>query len=79
VHIDWSTLLDVTVVSAAAALTVVLLVSYAFVGLSPGSARRTGDPERATPAATRAGIATAVLCLLATALIVGYGVYLIVG
>jgi hypothetical protein len=34
VHIDWATLAAVAIVAAGAALTVVLLVAFALVGLS---------------------------------------------
>lgn len=33
-HIDWATLATVAIVAAAAALTVVLLIAFALVGLS---------------------------------------------
>ena len=43
-HIDWATLAAIAVVAAAATVTVVLLVSFALVGLSarPGAGRRAG-------------------------------------
>ena len=79
-HVDWQTLGEITVVSAAAALTVVLLVACALVA-SSGRA----DPRAATPAdgeapGTRTAVGTAVttLCLVAAGLVVGYGIYLIV-
>jgi hypothetical protein len=71
VNIDWGTLGAIAVVAAAAALTVVLLVAFALVGLSARPGRTTG-----TSVAT--GRAIAVLCVLAAASIVGYGLYLIV-
>jgi hypothetical protein len=79
-HIDWASLLHVTVVAAAAALTVVLLIAFGLVGLSdrvaspvPGS-----DAGTASGARPAAGTAVAVVCMLAAGLIVCYGVYRIV-
>ena len=73
-HIDWASLVAVAVVAAAAALTVVLLVAFAVLGLSPRAAQG-NDPDGAH---SDAGAAVAVLCVLAAGLIVGYGLYLIV-
>jgi hypothetical protein len=80
VHIDWPTLAAIAVVAAAAALSVVLLVSLALVGWSARSVRRVNgsDDGRAAGAHTVAGLAAAVLCTLATGLIVCYGLYLII-
>jgi cobalamin synthase len=76
VHIDWATLSEVAVVAAAASLTVVLLVAFAVVGLSTRPARGlTGDRHGAEG---HGGAAVAVLCAGAAALIVGYGLYLVV-
>lgn len=75
-HIDWSSLTEVAVVAAAAALTVVLLVSLALVALSGGAEERGSEDGEATLAPTRTAVAG--LCLGAAALIVGYGLYLIV-
>ena len=78
-HIDWASLAAVGVVAAAAALTVVLLVSFAVVGLSTRAER--GDaPDGAHASGTHPGVGTAVavLCVLAAALIVCYGLYLII-
>jgi len=80
VHIDWATLGAIAVVAAAAGVTVVLLVSFAVLGLSgsPGrgvpDAGATGRPH-ARPAG---GPVLAVLCLLAATAVVGYGLYLII-
>jgi hypothetical protein len=79
VHIDWASLLVIAVVAAAAALTVVLLVAFALVGLSaraevPVDGQRRGDATGTRPGV---GTASAILCLLAAALIVCYGLYLI--
>jgi len=73
VHIDWATLVAVAVVAAAAALTVVLLVAFALVGLS---LRPNQDVGRG--AATTLGKVISGLCLLTAGLIVSYGLYLIV-
>jgi hypothetical protein len=78
-HIDWSTLAEVAIVAAAAALTVVLLVAFAVVGWS--SRGRTVDgPAGALPSGVhpRVGTAVAVLCVLAAGLIVGYALLLII-
>jgi hypothetical protein len=80
VHIDWATLAAIAVVAAAAALTVVLLVAFALVGLSAHSGRRVDGPDggRAPGKHPVAGMAVAVLCVLAAGLIVCYGLYLII-
>jgi hypothetical protein len=74
--IDWATLVAIAVVAAAAAITVVLLVSFALVGLSTRSERQVGT--RTPGALTAPGVAVATLCLVAAGLIVAYGLYLIV-
>ncbi len=73
-HIDWTSLVEVAVVAAAAALTVVLLVALALVELSARPERGAGSAG----AHSCTGVATAVLCILAAGLIVGYGLYVIV-
>jgi len=80
VHIDWASLVEVAVVAAAAALTVVLLVSFALVGLSRRSRLRVDGPDGGDASGTHPdlGTAAAVLCLFAAGLIVGYGLYLII-
>jgi hypothetical protein len=76
VQIAWGTLAGIAVVSAGAALTVVLLVSFALVGLSTSSAPGAGEGDGA---GTRfAGRAVPALCLLAAGLIICYSLYLIV-
>jgi uncharacterized membrane protein (DUF4010 family) len=72
VDIDWGTLAAIGVVAAAAAITVVLLTSFAIVGLSARSERPVGDR------APGPGTAVAALCLVAAGLIVAYGLYLII-
>ena len=74
-HIDWASLAVVGIVAAAAALTVVLLVAFALVGLSTRSERRGDGPDGTHPGA---GTTVPVLCVLAAGLIVCYGLYLII-
>jgi hypothetical protein len=76
VHIDWTTLAAIAVVAAAATVTVVLLVSFALVGLSARSGRPVDD--RAPAGRPAPGVAVAALCLGAAGLIVAYGLYLII-
>jgi hypothetical protein len=80
VHIDWATSAEIAVVATAAALTVVLLVAFALVGLSAHSGHRVDGPDDGRVPGTHpaAGMAVAVLCVLATELIVCYGLYLII-
>ena len=75
-HIDWATLSAIAVVAAAATMAVVLLVSFALVGLSARSERQADD--RAPGVRLAPGVAVAVLCLGAAGLIVVYGLYLII-
>ena len=75
-HIDWATLAAIAVVAAAATLSVVLLVSFALVGLSGRPEQQVDD--RAPRALTAPGVAVATVCLVAAGLIVVYGLYLIV-
>jgi hypothetical protein len=76
VHIDWATLAAIGVAAAAAAITVVLLISFALVGMSARSGRQVED--RAPGARPAPGLAVAALCLVAAGLIVAYGLYLII-
>jgi len=79
-HIDWQSLATVGVVAAAVAVTVVLLVAFALVALSGRQQQPAGGPDRDQPPSTHLGMGTAVavLCLLAAALIIGFGLYLII-
>jgi hypothetical protein len=77
VYIDWATLAAIAVVATAAAVTVVLLVSFALVGLSARSGRP-ADDDRAPGARPVQGLAVAALCLAAAGLIVAYGLQLII-
>jgi hypothetical protein len=80
VHIDWPTLAAIAVVAAAASVTVVLLVAFALVAMSARSGERIDGPDGDGASARHpaAGTAVAALCLLAAALIVGYGLRLII-
>ena len=77
-HIDWAMLAVVAVVAAAVALSVVLLVAFALVGLAARAGRRIGDDGVASGIHPAVGTAVAVLCVLAAGLIVCYGLYLII-
>ena len=79
-HIDWATLAVIAVVAAAATVTIVLLVSFAVLGLSSAPGPGVPGPgatvrPHARPAG---GPVLAVLCLLAAAAVVGYGLSLII-
>jgi hypothetical protein len=80
VHIDWASLAAVAVVATVAALTIVLLISFAVVALSARPGRRTDGPGGGDASVARAGVGTAIaaLCVLATGLIVCYGLYMII-
>ncbi len=75
-NIAWGSLLIVLVVSLAASVLVVSLVSFALVGLG---ARAAGLDTRPATMSPGTGTAVAVLCLVAAAAIVLYGLYIIVG
>jgi hypothetical protein len=77
VQIDWATLAAIAVVAAAAAITVVLLVSFAVLGLSDRAGRPAGERSGGGLPRT-AGTALAAVCLSATGLVVAYGLYLII-
>ena len=79
-HVDWQTLGGIAVVSAAAALTLVLLVALALVASSGRPDQRAADPggDGAAGPRTAGGTTVATLCLSAAGLLVAYGVYLIV-
>ena len=75
-HIAWDSILVVFVVSFAAAVAVVVLVSYALVALSAREGAGAGGPS------SRIGVAgntvVAGICLTAAGAIILYGLYLIV-
>lgn len=75
--INWGALGLVGVVSLAVSVGVVVLVALPIVGLSARehAAAGTGTPGTLSP---REGTAVGGLCLLAVALLVGYGLYVIV-
>jgi hypothetical protein len=80
VTIDWGSLVLAAVISAGVTVGVVSLVAFALVGLSacvhpPIGGRNDGAPPRVRPAV---GAAIAAVCTLAVALIVGYGLFLVV-
>jgi cation transporter-like permease len=80
VHIDWASLAVVAVVAGAAALTIVLLISFAVVALSARAGRRPDDVGGGDASVAHGGVGTAVaaLCVLAAGLIVCYGLYVII-
>ncbi|HEY9414367.1 MAG TPA: hypothetical protein VIQ30_06390 [Pseudonocardia sp.] len=77
-HIAWGSLGIVFLVSFAAAVAVVVLVSYALVALSGPSIDSPGSGTSVALPASTSNRAIAGLCLLAAALIVAYGLYVIV-
>ena len=79
--IAWGSLGLVAVVSLVAAVAVTVLVSFALVGLA-ARASTVGGPEDGAPTSRMSpatGTAVAAVCLTATALIVLYGLGIIVG
>ncbi|MEU6463813.1 hypothetical protein [Streptomyces sp. NPDC046976] len=70
-HIDWSALARVAAVSLGVTVAVVVVFTLGVLGLSRAADRRTGP-------ATALARAQAGLCFLACAVVVGYGIYLIV-
>ena len=76
--IDWASLGLVAVVSLAAGVAVVALVSFALVGLSARVPPTPGGPEDGAPTLSpAAGTAIAGVCLAAVVAIVLYGLYII--
>ena len=77
--VAWGSLLIVCVVSLAVGVAIVALVSFALVGLSARQRAAVGGPHDGAPTlGAGAGTATAAICLLAAAAIVGYGLWIIV-
>lgn len=78
--IAWGSLGIVAVVSLAAGVAVVVLVALALVGLSARVRQPVGGPEDGAPQRLSAGAGTgvAVVCLLAVAAIVAYGLYIVI-
>ncbi|GAA4687158.1 hypothetical protein GCM10023215_23480 [Pseudonocardia yuanmonensis] len=73
--IAWGALGTVVIASLVIGVALIALVSFALVGLSARSQPATAGKRGLSPAA---GTAVAGLCLAAGALIVGYGLYVIV-
>ncbi|MFC5946914.1 hypothetical protein ACFQH9_01315 [Pseudonocardia lutea] len=73
--IAWGALGTVVVASLVVGVAVIALVAFALVGLSARSQPAVVGRRGLSPAA---GTVVAGLCLAATALIVGYGLYVIV-
>jgi hypothetical protein len=79
VAIAWGSLLVVCVVSLAVGVAVVTLVALALVGLSARRRAAVGGSDDGAPTLNAAaGTAIAGLCLLAAAVIVGYGLWIII-
>ena len=77
--IAWGSLLVVCVVSLAIGVTIVVLVAFALVGISARVGVPAGGPDDgAKTLSPAAGTAVAGICLLAVALIVGYGLWIII-
>ena len=77
--IAWGSLLIVCVVSLAVGVAIVVLASFALVGLSARERAAVGGPSDGAPTLSAgAGTAIAGLCLLVIALIVLYGLYIII-
>jgi hypothetical protein len=75
VNISWGALGTVVVVSLVVGVAVIALVAFALVGLSARNQPAAVGRRGLSPIA---GTAVAGLCLAATALIVAYGLYVIV-
>lgn len=73
--VDWASLGMVVVVAAAATVTIVLLVCAALVAVSHHGPT---PIEGAAPRRSVSGTVVAALCLVAAAVLIGYGLYLIV-
>jgi len=80
VTIDWASLVLAAVISAAVTVAVVSLVAFALVGLSARVHPSIGgrNDGAAPPVRPAVGTAIAAVCTLAVALIVGYGLFLVV-
>jgi UPF0716 family protein affecting phage T7 exclusion len=76
-RIEWSALAGVAVVSFAAGVTIVVIFSVGVLASSQGPRSTDDKPESRTSGGVLA-TAAAGLCFLACALIVCYGIYLVV-
>jgi hypothetical protein len=74
-HVDWSALGRVAAVSLGVTVAVVVVFTFGVLGLSRAEAASTEAGSTGSPAIGRA---QAVLCFLACAAVVAYGIYLIV-
>ena len=77
-NINWGGLLNVALVSFGAAVGAVVLGSVALVGLSARARRSVAGGTGSAGLGAGTGTAVAALCLLATAGIVGYGLWIII-
>nr|WP_168506803.1 hypothetical protein [Streptomyces sp. S1D4-11]QIY94430.1 hypothetical protein HEP87_10860 [Streptomyces sp. S1D4-11] len=73
-HVDWTVLGEVTAVSIAVTVAVVVVFALAVLGVSQVEAAR----EKDAGGTHALGFAQAGLCFLACAAVVAYGIYLIV-
>jgi hypothetical protein len=80
VSIAWGSLFLVCVVSLAVGVAIVVLVAFALVGLSARQHATVGGPDDGAPTGVSpaAGTAIASVCVLAAAVIVGYGLWIII-
>jgi hypothetical protein len=74
-HIAWGSLGLVFITSFGTAVTVVVLIAFALVGLSARTTHHNDTPTTLTPTT---GTALAAACLTATTAIVLYGLYIII-
>jgi hypothetical protein len=73
VHVDWAALGITAIASLAIAVTVVALVSFALVGFSSSE----DEPGYRPALSPIAGNAVGITCLIATAMIVLYALWLV--
>lgn len=84
-HINWGALLIVAFVSFGSAVGVVALIAFALLGLSARAGSTTAGHTGIAEDGSRIGLSptagtlVAALCLLAAAVIVGYGLWIIIG
>lgn len=79
-HIAWESLGIVFITSFGTAVTVVVLVAFALVGLSARTTHHNDTPTTLTPTTLTptTGTALAAACLTAATAIVVYGLYIII-
>jgi hypothetical protein len=79
VTVAWGSLFVVCLVSLAVGVAIVVLASFALVGLSARQRAAVGGPHDGAPTLSAgAGTAIAGVCLLAIAAIVAYGLSIII-